>query len=99
MQSTCVRFPDGDIRCPISFPNPVNYGYAWNDTLIQQLGSIIGTEARALWLAGATEASNNIVIGLDAWSPNINIARDPRWGRNQEVRSPLSFLPLHQFNN
>jgi beta-D-xylosidase 4 len=55
------------------------------------LGRIIATEARALWVAGATEEfprdGTAPHIGLDCWSPNINIARDPRWGRNQEVPS------------
>ena len=56
------------------------------------LGSIIGVELRSLWLQGATEASTwsgQPHAGLDCWSPNVNIARDPRWGRNQEVLSAL----------
>jgi xylan 1,4-beta-xylosidase len=70
--------------------NPVNYGSTWNTSLFYDLGNIIGTETRALWLIGATEFSQgdgDRVFGLDCWSPNINIARDPRWGRNQEVAS------------
>lgn len=54
------------------------------------MGQVIGDELRALWLAGATEESHwsgRPHAGLDCWSPNINIARDPRWGRNQEVPS------------
>jgi beta-D-xylosidase 4 len=62
----------------------------WNTSLFYQLGAVIGIETRALWLAGAVEASagsGRPHIGLDAWSPNININRDPRWGRNVEVPS------------
>jgi beta-glucosidase-like glycosyl hydrolase len=60
--------------------NPVNYGSTFNDSLAYDLGAVIGLEARALWLGGATEYNGNPSpkIGLDAWSPNVNIARDPR---------------------
>jgi hypothetical protein len=85
-----VKAADGTVFCPTSFPNPVNFGATFNDSLAQEMGAIIATETRALWLAGATEESEwsgRPVIGLDVWSPNINLARDPRWGRNQEVSS------------
>jgi beta-glucosidase-like glycosyl hydrolase len=58
--------------------------------MFREIGSIIGVELRSLWLQGATEAnawSGRPHAGLDCWSPNININRDPRWGRNQEVPS------------
>lgn len=89
-----MELPDGDIRCPTSYPNPINIGFTWNASWGAEIGRVIGDETRALWLLGATEAdpwSGLPVIGLDAWSPNINIYRDPRWGRNVEVpsESPL----------
>jgi hypothetical protein len=91
VQSSCVEPLDGSgARCPTSFPNPINYGAAWNDTLALRMGAIIATEARALWLAGAVEASpwsGRPHIAPECWSPNINIARDPRWGRIVEVAS------------
>ena len=83
MQSTCK----GE-TCATSFPNPNSLGASWNMTNVRVMGGYIGREARALWLAGATETrawSGRALIGLDCWSPNININRDPRWGRNQEV--------------
>jgi beta-D-xylosidase 4 len=53
----------------------------WNKSIAYDLGRYIGLEGRGLWLAGATEESGiKPHIGLDAWSPNININRDPRWG-------------------
>ena len=55
--------------------NPVNYGNSWNRTLARELGAIVGVETRALWLAGAVEQGPRNHIGLDTWSPNINIAR------------------------
>ena len=76
--------------CPTSFPNPNALGATLNKSLWHSMGSIIGTELRSLWLQGVTEASawsGRPHAGLDCWSPNVNINRDPRWGRNQEVRT------------
>jgi len=87
VQSSCILDTDGSTKCPTSFMNPVNYGNSWNKSLSFALGAVIGVETRALWIAGAVEQSPRNHIGLDTWSPNINIARDPRWGRNQEVPS------------
>ena len=88
VQSSCVAMSDGRLLCPVSFPNPVNYGATWNRSMHREVGRIVGTEARALWVLGAQEEGHRGThIGLDCWSPNINIARDPRWGRNQEVCS------------
>ncbi|CUF69598.1 glycoside hydrolase family 3, putative [Bodo saltans] len=85
VQSTCVND-----TCPTSFPNPNGLGATWNMSNVQWMGMKIGLEARALWRAGAREPSlwsGMAHIGLNCWSPNININRDPRWGRNQEVPS------------
>jgi len=90
VQSSCVSDGNGKTICPTSFMNPVNFGATFNRSLFFSLGAVIATETRALWLAGAVEDSDwsgRPHIGLDVWSPNINIARDPRWGRNCEVCS------------
>jgi hypothetical protein len=50
---------DGKPRCPTSFPNPVNLGAAFNDSMWLEMGSIIGRELRSLWLQGATEVGNS----------------------------------------
>lgn len=87
VQASCVS-SGGETICPTSWPNPVNFGMSFNKSLFFELGASIGVETRALWLAGAVEASTwsgRPHIGLDVWSPNININRDPRWGRNVEV--------------
>ena len=94
VQSSCVELQGGGVVCPTSFPNPINLGFTFNDTLAFDMGAIVATETRALWLLGATEFdpwSGLPPIGLDVWSPNINLGRDPRWGRNCEVpsESPL----------
>eukprot|EP00045_Choanoeca_perplexa_P012180 m.131922 g.131922 ORF g.131922 m.131922 type:complete len:777 (-) comp15917_c0_seq1:291-2621(-) len=94
VQSSCVS-QDGTTYCPTSFPNPVNYGFTWNKTAYYELGRVIGVETRALWLAGAVEASTwsgRPHIGLDTWSPNININRSPLWGRNQETPGESPYL-------
>ena len=81
VQSSCVELQDGSVVCPVSFPNPVNYGCTWNSSHAYELGRIIGDETRALWLLGATEYdpwSGLPHIGLDVWSPNINLPHDPR---------------------
>lgn len=84
VQSSCVS-QNGVTYCPTSFPNPVNFGMSWNQTAFLMLGQVVANETRALWLAGAVEDSDwagRGHIGLDVWSPTININRDPRWGRN-----------------
>lgn len=77
----------GTTYCPTSFMNPINFGNAWNKSQARMLGATIAIESRALWLAGAVEQGPRNHIGLDHWSPNINIFRDPRWGRACEVAS------------
>ena len=85
VQSRCA--PDG--RCPTSWPNPNTLGASFNASMWTTMGSIIGVELRALWLQGVSENHENDLphLGLDCWSPNINIVRDPRWGRNLETPS------------
>lgn len=71
VQSSCVKDFDGTVYCPTSFPNPINYGFMWNTTAFYVLGRVIANETRALWLAGAVEASDwsgRGHIGLDVWS-------------------------------
>lgn len=57
VQSSCVSDSNGNIICPTSFPNSINYGFSWNKTMFLELGQIISIETRALWLAGAQEES------------------------------------------
>lgn len=74
-------------NCATSFPNPINLGATFNQSLVRQMAQVIGIELRALWLEGAEEHVHKVHLGLDCWSPNININRDPRWGRNEETPS------------
>ena len=67
-----------------SFPQAVAMGSTWDPGLIHQVSTAISNEARAL---NVTEGK-----GLTYWSPTINIARDPRWGRNEESYSEDPYL-------
>jgi len=95
VQTTCGTNAKGEPACPTSFPNPNALGASFNSTAWREMGKVIGRELRSLWLHGATESSpwsGKPHAGLDCWSPNININRDPRWGRNQEVPSEDPYL-------
>ncbi|OWZ23991.1 Beta-glucosidase [Phytophthora megakarya] len=82
VQSTCGS------RCATSFPNPVNLGAIFDPQAAFDMAQVVGWELRALWLEGARENyAAGPHLGLDCWSPNININRDPRWGRNMETPS------------
>ncbi|KAG7389753.1 hypothetical protein PHYPSEUDO_009673 [Phytophthora pseudosyringae] len=82
VQSSCGT------NCPTSFPNPVNLGAIFDPQSVLEMAQVIGKELRGLWLEGATENyKGGPHLGLDCWSPNININRDPRWGRNTETPS------------
>ncbi|XP_028801835.1 beta-xylosidase/alpha-L-arabinofuranosidase 2 [Neltuma alba] len=60
-----------------SFPMPILTAASFNASLFQAIGKVVSTEARAMHNVG--------LAGLTYWSPNINIFRDPRWGRGQET--------------
>ncbi|WVZ83981.1 hypothetical protein U9M48_031067 [Paspalum notatum var. saurae] len=66
------------VRAATSFPQVLLAAAAFDDDLWFRIGQAIGREARALFNVGQAE-------GLTIWSPNVNIFRDPRWGRGQET--------------
>jgi len=67
-----------------SFPQSIAMGSTWNPDLIREVASAISDEARAY---------NNLgQLDLTFWSPNINMLRDPRWGRNDEAYSEDPYL-------
>lgn len=68
------------------FPQAIGMAATWNPELIQQIGAAIGDEARAKYHAALERNGSTLRYqGLTLWSPNINIFRDPRWGRGQET--------------
>lgn len=83
-----------EYNCPTSFSMPNALGASFNMSLVHDMAAVIGVELRSLWLQGVGENHGNNLphLGLDCWSPNINVNRDPRWGRNQEVASEDPFV-------
>jgi beta-glucosidase len=67
------------------FPQAIGLAAAWDTGLEQRIGDIISTEARAKYNDSIRRDSHARYSGLTFWSPNINIFRDPRWGRGQET--------------
>lgn len=67
------------------FPQAVGMAASWNPELIEQVGVAVSDEARAQYHNGSAVPGYNGVKGpLTFWSPVVNMARDPRWGRTQE---------------
>jgi beta-glucosidase len=67
------------------FPQAIGLAATWDTELEQRIGDIISTEARAKYNDAIKRDSHARYSGLTFWSPNINIFRDPRWGRGQET--------------
>ncbi|WP_409976462.1 glycoside hydrolase family 3 N-terminal domain-containing protein, partial [Xanthomonas graminis] len=62
------------------FPQAIGLAATWNTALLEQVGTVTSTEARAKFnLAGAPGKDHPLYAGLTMFSPNINIFRDPRW--------------------
>jgi len=74
------------------FPEPIGLAATFDDPLIHEMAAVIGTEARAKHNQAVKAGRRDIMEGLDFWSPNINIFRDPRWGRGQETYGEDPFL-------
>ena len=76
------------------FPEPVGAASSWNPDLFHQEGTIIGIEGRAKFnnYANAHNGDAKWWYGMTFWTPNINIFRDPRWGRGQETYGEDPYL-------
>lgn len=74
------------------FPQAIGLGATWDGPLVERIGGVISTEARAKYNQAQREKNRAIYYGLTMWSPNINIDRDPRWGRGQETYGEDPFL-------
>ena len=75
-----------------SFPQAIGMAAMFDDQLLQQLGDTAATEGRAKYNALSREEDRDIYKGLTFWSPNINIFRDPRWGRGHETYGEDPYL-------
>ena len=75
------------------FPQAVGMAATWHPALMREVGDVIATEFRAKYLQNrAPDGGTEWYRGLTVWSPNINIFRDPRWGRGQETYGEDPFL-------
>ncbi|MHB1001717.1 MAG: glycoside hydrolase family 3 C-terminal domain-containing protein [Armatimonadota bacterium] len=74
------------------FPQAIGLGATWNTELIREMADVISDEARAKHHEYAKRGDHGIYKGLTFWSPNINIFRDPRWGRGQETYGEDPYL-------
>ena len=76
-----------------NFPEPVGLAATFNESLVHDVAGAISVEVQGMHaMAHALGKGPRIGGGLDTWSPNINIFRDPRWGRGQETYGEDPFL-------
>ncbi|MFC4312305.1 glycoside hydrolase family 3 C-terminal domain-containing protein [Steroidobacter flavus] len=76
-----------------NFPEPIGLAASFDEAMVKDVAAAISVEVRALHALGRkTGRLGRIGTGLDTWSPNINIFRDPRWGRGQETFGEDPFL-------
>ncbi len=74
------------------FPQAIAMAAAFDEELVFKAADIISTEARAKYNYAHKRGDNDIYKGLTMWSPNVNIFRDPRWGRGHETYGEDPFL-------
>ncbi len=74
------------------FPHAIAMAATFNPETVNKIGDIISTEARAKYNKSVEFGDYDIFKGLTYWTPNINIFRDPRWGRGQETYGEDPFL-------
>lgn len=74
------------------FPQAIGMAASFNDELMMEVASVISIEARAKYNLATKQGRYLQYMGLTFWSPNINIFRDPRWGRGQETYGEDPFL-------
>lgn len=75
-----------------SFPQAIGMAATFDTELVRRAGDVAATEGRAKYNAFSLEEDRDIYKGLTFWSPNVNIFRDPRWGRGQETYGEDPYL-------
>ena len=75
-----------------SFPQAIGMAATWDVESIRQMADYASDEGRAIFHDSSRKGITGIFLGLTYWSPNINIFRDPRWGRGQETYGEDPFL-------
>ncbi len=74
------------------FPQAIGLAATWDPDLLGAVGTVVSTEARAGFNTIGKGKDHGRYQGLTIWSPNINIFRDPRWGRGQETYGEDPYL-------
>ena len=74
------------------FPQAIGMAATFDEPLLGNIGEVVSIEARAKYNEAVRHDVHSIYYGLTIWSPNINIFRDPRWGRGQETYGEDPFL-------
>ena len=74
------------------FPEPVGLAATFDAPRIHEMATAVGIEGRIKHVQAERAGHSNIFEGLDFWAPNVNIFRDPRWGRGQETYGEDPFL-------
>ena len=74
------------------FPQAIGLAAMFDDELLHEIACVIAVEARAKYNEQSVEEDRDIYKGLTMWSPNINIFRDPRWGRGHETYGEDPYL-------
>ena len=75
-----------------NFPQVIGMAATWDTPLVHRMAETISTEARAKYNQAMRDNDHEMFFGLTFWAPNINIFRDPRWGRGQETYGEDPFL-------
>ncbi|ADZ84297.1 glycoside hydrolase family 3 C-terminal domain-containing protein [Cellulosilyticum lentocellum] len=75
-----------------SFPQAIGMAATFDDELLKRVAEVIAEEGRAKYNAYSQEGDRDIYKGLTFWSPNVNIFRDPRWGRGHETYGEDPYL-------
>ena len=74
------------------FPQAIAMAAGWDAEAMRQMADFTATEGRAIYNTAAAKGDFSIYHGLTYWTPNINIFRDPRWGRGQETYGEDPYL-------
>lgn len=84
----------GVARCGTAtvFPQAIALGATFDPRLLQQIGDAVATEARAKYNVAVKQNDRDIYKGITIWSPNVNLFRDPRWGRGHETYGEDPYL-------
>jgi beta-glucosidase len=77
------------------FPEPIGLAATFDPDSIHSMAVAIGTEGRIKHAQAMKDGNSGFFEGLDFWAPNVNIFRDPRWGRGQETYGEDPFLSAH----